>query len=120
MEINSIPWAHITIFLPLIIIAITGYSLKNNPPKKINKVKGYRTKRSMQSQEAWDFSQVYSSGLLFTWSLAGIVGLVLQLYTQKSTSSTSFTFTGIMVLLAIAAGVFYFTEKELKKHFGKH
>ena len=120
MAISNIPWQHITIFLPLIIIAATGYYFKNKPHKEINKIAGYRTKRSMQSQEAWDFAQVYSSGLLFTWSLAGIVGLALQLYTQESTSSTSFTLTGIIILLAIAAGVFYFTEKELKKNFGEH
>ena len=120
MAISNIPWQHITIFLPLIIIAATGYYFKNKPHKEINKIAVYRTKRSMQSQEAWNFAQVYSSGLLFTWSLAGIVGLALQLYTQESTSSTSFTLTGIIILLAIAAGVFYFTEKELKKNFGEH
>ena len=118
MEISNIPWEHLTMFLPLIIIALTGYYFKNNPPKKINKMMGYRTKRSMKSQASWDFAQVYSAGLLFTWSLAGIVGLALQLYTQKSTSSTSFAFTGITVLLAIIIGTVYFTEKELKNNFG--
>ena len=122
METNSIawdiPWENLTLFLPLIIIAITGYYFKNNPPKKINKMVGYRTKRSMASQEAWDFAQVYSSGLMFTWSLAGIVGLALQLYTQQSTNPSSFAVTSIGVLLAIIAGVLYFTEKELKNNFG--
>ncbi len=118
MEISNIPWERLTMFLPLVLIALTGYYFKNNPPKKINKMMGYRTKRSMKSQASWDFAQVYSSGLLFTWSLAGIVGLALQLYTQKATSSTSFAFTGISVLLAIVIGTVYFTEKELKKNFG--
>lgn len=104
-------------FLPLAIIAITGLYLKVNPPKKINRMIGYRTKRSMDSQAAWDFAQVYSSGLLLTWSLAGMVGLALQLFTQKSTTPTSFAITGIGVLIAIVAGVFYFTEKELKDKF---
>jgi uncharacterized membrane protein len=120
MEINSIPWAEITIFLPLIIIAATGYYFKNNPPKEINKLKGYRTKRSMKSQKAWDFAQIYSSGLLLTWSLAGIAGLALQLYNQKSRNPVTFTLTGVAVLLVIMAGTMYFTEKELKKNFGEN
>jgi len=115
-EIN-LQWEYLSMFLPFLIIAITGYYFKKNPPKKINMLMGYRTKRSMQSQEAWDFAQVYSSGLLFTWSLAAMVGLALQLFTQKSTTPISFVITSLGVLLVIMAGVFYFTEKELKDKF---
>ena len=117
MEISNIPLENISMFLPLIIIAITGYYFKNNPPKEINQMMGYRTKRSMASQKAWDFAQVYSSGLLFTWSLAGIAGLALQLYTNKSLTPTTVAFTTIGILFAIVGGVLYFTEKELKNNF---
>lgn len=34
-------------------------------PKQINDFVGYRTARSMRSQEAWDFANRYSSGLMF-------------------------------------------------------
>ncbi len=123
METNNlamnIPWENLSMFLPMIVIAITGFYFKNNPPKKINRMMGYRTKSSMKSQDAWDFAQVYSSSLLFNWSLAGIVGMALQLYTQKSMNPTSFAITSICLLLSIVAGVFYFTEKELKSNFGE-
>ena len=117
MELNNIPWEHISMFIPLIIISAVGFYFKNNPTKKINTLVGYRTKRSMSSQEAWDFAQVYSSGLLFTWSLAGMIGLAMQLFYQKDTSATSFAITSMVVMLAIIIGVVYFTEKELKKNF---
>ena len=113
----NIPWENLSMFLPMVVIAITGYYFKKNPPKKINRMVGYRTKASMKSQDAWDFAQVYSSSLLFNWSLAGIVGMALQLYTQKSMNPTSFAITSICLLLAIVAGVFYFTERELKSNF---
>ncbi len=119
MEASNFQWEYLSMFLPYIIIAGTGYYFKIKPIKEINNMMGYRTKRSMQSQAAWDFAQVYSSSLLFTWSLAGMVGLALQLYTQKSNSPTSFAITGVGVLLAITAGVFYFTEKELKEKFSE-
>lgn len=119
METSNIPWENLSMFLPLIIIAGTGYYFKKYPAKKINNMVGYRTKRSKASQEAWDFAQVYSSGLLFTWSLAGIAGLALQLYTNKSLTPNTVAITGIGILLAIVGGVFYFTEKELKNNFGE-
>lgn len=112
-----ISYENLAMFLPYIIIACTGYYFKNNPPRKINRMMGYRTKRSMKSQEAWDFSQVYSSSLMFTWSIAGMVGLILQLYVQKSVDPTSFAISSIGILLVICAGVFYFTERELKQKF---
>ncbi len=40
---------------PFLIIA--GFILIFAPPKKINHLYGYRTRRSMKSQEIWDYAQ---------------------------------------------------------------
>jgi uncharacterized membrane protein len=57
---------HLTISLPLLVI---GYLFYRFPPKKINPLYGYRTPRSMRSQEAWDFANKYSSALMFYFFL---------------------------------------------------
>jgi uncharacterized membrane protein len=42
--------------LPAVILGIVGWITQRNPPKKINSSYGYRTRRAMQSQDAWDFA----------------------------------------------------------------
>ncbi|HMP98127.1 MAG TPA: SdpI family protein [Cyclobacteriaceae bacterium] len=57
---------HLIISPPLLVI---GYLFMRFPPKKINHFYGYRTPRSMRSQEAWDFANKYSSALMFYFFL---------------------------------------------------
>lgn len=61
----------------LIVLSLTpatmmglGLMWKNNAPKTINMAYGYRTTRSMKSQEAWDFAHKYIAKL---WLNAGLV-----------------------------------------------
>lgn len=58
---------HLIISPPLLVI---GYLFMRFPPKKINSFYGYRTPRSMRSQEAWDFANKYSSALMFYFFLS--------------------------------------------------
>ena len=55
--------------IPLLICGmiffVVGLLLLFFPPKKINSLYGYRTPNSMKSQERWDFSQKYSSNLMW-------------------------------------------------------
>lgn len=44
-----------------------GRRFQTRPPRSINSGYGYRSTRSMQSQEAWDFAQVYS-GRFWVWA----------------------------------------------------
>lgn len=43
------------------IFLVAGFIFLKYPPKKINSLYGYRTPRSMKSQERWDFAQDYSA-----------------------------------------------------------
>lgn len=45
----------ITLLCPGVMIAF-GRRFGKRPPEKINRLYGYRTRRSMSSQEAWDFA----------------------------------------------------------------
>lgn len=53
------PWT-LTLLLTGVIFALAGWILIKYPPKSINWFYGYRTKRSMKSQENWDFAQVFA------------------------------------------------------------
>lgn len=67
--------------IPAIMLTL-GILWKKNPPKNINGFYGYRTPRSMKSQEAWDFAQRYISNLYFTWGVicSVLTALVLSVY----------------------------------------
>lgn len=60
------------LMIPLIMIVLGAIFLRH-PPKGINGFYGYRTARSMASQEAWIFAQVYFGKL---WLRSGI-GMLL-------------------------------------------
>ncbi|MDA1027671.1 MAG: SdpI family protein [Bacteroidetes bacterium] len=66
--------------------------VRAHPPKKINSLYGYRTKRSMASQEAWDFAQLYSGDLMVKESkmmvIASVVWPFLIYWTCKKPKST--------------------------------
>lgn len=63
-----------------IIFVVTGIILFKFPPKNINALYGYRTRRSMENEEQWKFSQRFSAieliklGSLLT--LIGVLGFV--------------------------------------------
>ena len=44
------------LLIPAVMIVVGAVFLKR-PPKRVNGFYGYRTQRSMSSQEAWDFAQ---------------------------------------------------------------
>jgi uncharacterized membrane protein len=109
--------------MEIIILGITGplfmvlgYYFSKFPPKKINNIYGYRTPRSMKSQEAWDFAQVYGAKKMM---LAGLIMLVagLLLLPLNLTEHIAAVLS-IGILLGSAIWMIVVTEKELKKKFG--
>ena len=56
-------------------IAVVGMVLQKHPVRDINSWSGYRTARSMKSQEAWDFAQKYSAEI---WTKGGVVLAVVS------------------------------------------
>ena len=105
----------ITILLCGITFLIIGRLLKRNPPASINRFKGYRTKRSKASQEAWDHAQIYSADVMqkvgVYLSIASIPFLLLQ-------DNTASMITGFVVILFFCLVPIWSTEKELKEKFG--
>ncbi len=100
-----------------LILIVAAIIIQKFPPKEINDLYGYRSGRSKQSQEAWDFAQPYSAELLI-WVgiyniLIGTLGIFYSLQLGWA-MGISITF-----LLASCGFLFWKTERELKRRFGE-
>jgi uncharacterized membrane protein len=98
-----------------VIFFVIGVIFYFFPPKKINYIYGYRTSTSMESQEKWDFSQKYSAikmiqGSFFLFAVSGL-GLLFSLTPNQQ------VIIGIAALIIHIIGMFYLTEKAIKKQF---
>ena len=95
--------------------ALAGYITKRFPPKKINHLYGYRTRTSMQHQEAWDFAQKYSANKMMK---LGAIMLVLAVAIWLA----DIQFKGdivVAIALTVVSPLFMFfqVEQVLKKRF---
>lgn len=64
----------VNVMTPLLMAAVGAVFLRR-PPREINSFCGYRTARSMSSQAAWDFAQVYMGRI---WLRVGLAMLLLS------------------------------------------
>ena len=104
-----------------VIMVITGIFFTKRPPKEINDLYGYHTKRSIQSPEAWKFANEYLGRL---WLVAGLIMIPLSaalmllfLGSDEDTTGTACTVIAsiqpaVMLLLMIPI------EIALKQKFG--
>lgn len=99
-----------------LIIFVAGLLLTNKPPRDINKLYGYRTGRSMASQEAWDFAQIYSGKLMIRWGAFLFAISILGLFSQQEEMVDVIYAVVIMILCLVIPIVR--TEKALKQMFG--
>jgi len=108
------------IFIILSIIGVgflaLGVFLMKFPPKRINGLYGYRTSRSMQNHDAWNYSQRYSAKIMV---VLGIVYLFLSLgslFVPKIDDVYSAILSIVIVLVGVFV-MFYKTERKLAKKF---
>lgn len=82
------------------------------PPKNINAMYGYRTGKSMRSQENWDIAQRYSSRLMLKQGIAMLViGVVLEFIPIPIEVGVILS---VVLLLLSVINLFVQTEKKLK------
>ncbi|WP_010136957.1 SdpI family protein [Ochrovirga pacifica] len=89
---------------------IAGWILYKFPPKKINYLYGYRTKRSMRDQKNWDFAQKFSAiKMVLSGILIVLIGVISCLYE---------TLWGLVLeismILVLTVNMIITTEKALK------
>lgn len=96
-----------------------GWWSWKRPRRHINPLVGYRTRRSMKSQAAWNFAQVYS-GKIMVYTAAGMLVLaVLLLPLDKWVAHIPALSIGLLMGPVVAASVLplYLTERKLKQLF---
>lgn len=88
-----------------------GWIFFRYPPKKINDWYGYRSKRAMRSQDAWDVANRLSPKLMM--GLGAIFLLLAWLPWQGLSEGLGLAIVMGIMTLGIA-GMMYLTEAELK------
>jgi uncharacterized membrane protein len=93
----------------LLIALITKYY----PPKKINNLYGYRTKRSMMNKDTWDFANSYSTQILI---ISGMFTTLVQLIFWRMVVE-DFVLIGLTALVVGMGLSILLTERKLKQTF---
>jgi len=94
---------------------LLGYFFAKNPPKDINPLYGYRTKRSMSSQEKWDFAQIYSAKEMIKHGKYLMLGSLLGLFLQPG--ETFSIISAVVLILLSCIFLIVNTEKKIKQKF---
>lgn len=104
----------ITILSGLLFL-IAGLIVYFVPPKKINGLYGYRTEKSMKSQERWDFAQIFAAKkMILSGVILCIVGLLAAFV---SLSENLQTVVGLSLLISSCIYLFVSTEKAITQKF---
>ena len=99
-----------------VFMLIIGLIFKKFPPKEINMLYGYRTKRSIANQQVWDAANSYWIKLFLTLNLLTFIFPVLFYFVFSQVNVILYTMIGGVVLLLLSIPL---TERLLNKHFDK-
>lgn len=106
-------------FMPLIIgpmLLIIFAFVKKFPPRKINSLYGYRTNKSMKTQESWDFAQTHSTELMLRYSFIYTLTFVLGFVTTWLNEGAAVVLSLLIMIAALSLPIIH-TERELKSRF---
>ena len=114
----------VMVLLVPLTMMLFGYLFYFKPPKNINRIYGYRTKRSMKNSRTWEFAHEYCGWL---WMRFGAVMFALSLacmnHLARGKDIDTMGFCGgilvtiqcILLVLTIPL-----TEKALRKNFDEY
>lgn len=111
-----------TLLIPVIMIC-TGAALRRGKFSTINPVSGYRTRRSMQNQQTWDYAQRECGRLWQRWGWGElIVTVVLMLLFLGEKTESVGIFGGVLCLLQIVPLLvsIFVVEKKLQAAFDEN
>ncbi|WP_416655854.1 SdpI family protein [Bacillus amyloliquefaciens] len=101
-----------------LLMAAAGILVTLFPPKSINSLYGYRTKRSMADESQWREGNRFSALLMILFGLlmaaAGFAGSMLIQLTQPYSLIVQ-----AVLLIAISALIIALTERRLKQRGGE-
>lgn len=105
------------LFLPGGLLSIMGVVGLVLPPRRPNWWYGYRTPRSMRSQEAWDDANRMASMLLILVGFLSLnTGLTCWFLTERPDIAVTIV---ALVTSVLALGIFALVEVYLSRNFGK-
>ena len=105
--------------VPLLLVGL-GVLLQKKPPQNINSLYGYRTARSKQNSDTWQFAQRYCGRL---WVRVGAVlivltvGLFLLLLGKPMETVESVGTAASLFQVVVVIGTIFPVEHKLKKTF---
>jgi len=100
-----------------ILITVIGWLYMRFPPKNINPIYGYRTRRSMANQEIWDYANIVGAKMIFyLGSILLVLGTILYLLYPVDHIVMITTFG---LLLGLGVGM-YWCETQLNERFDKN
>ena len=103
-----------TLILVGAIFTVAGMLLKLKPPKEINPIYGYRTKRSMSSERLWKIGQEEGGkNMAVSGCVLMILGLILFVLTLPEWAAVLIL---IVSLVGTCVGIFVVTEGKLREH----
>jgi len=97
-----------------------GRRFQKKPPKEINSLFGYRTARSMRSQEAWNFAHTYSGRFWYRagWPTAAVSAVWMVLLFGKEIDAVGASANVLeLIQLVPFLAVIPATERALKREF---
>ena len=97
---------------PALFMVGLSYALHRWPPNSINRTYGYRTRRSMATQEAWDYAQPRSIQLMRHWTWWMVVWTPLVGW-RWGLEPGILILSGLMTVGVILP--LYYVERELKQ-----
>lgn len=117
---------YIFMFLVILLIPVTmifigiNYRNRKNYPQMVNRLRGYRTNRSMKNQDTWKFAHIYYGNLslkLGTIILIISIIIMISLYGEDNSliNKTGLILTFVQIIFLILPIIP--TEKALKKNF---
>lgn len=110
------------LLIPLLMVGLGKLFIKH-PPKRINGIYGYRTKRSMKTQETWEFAHRYFGNLWFRLGLVLIPLSVLPLIFVYGKDIELIGIVGAAVTLFEIVPMIlpvFSTERALKENFDEY
>lgn len=111
----------IAFFLLPLVMVLVGMRYAKKPPKRINRLSGYRTRRSMRNWDTWSFAHMYLGDLWFKvgvplLAITSVVSLVV-FRTEEESKLVFWCYVVVAIQLLLMLIPVYYTEKALKERF---
>jgi len=103
-------------FLAGSISIIAGAIMLKFPPKEINMLYGYKTKRSMSNQKNWDFSQKFSAlKMTQVGVILIVVSFVISAFKVPEKAHSAVIIAGVVTSITALLSTIIITEQKLKQ-----